>query len=436
MATELSLKELKDLLDDNELDLSVRGLTTIPKALVQIPRATEIDLGANKISFIYPEFCNMTRITRLELGSNKLVVLPDNIGNLVHLQHLNLYNNQIEELPLSFANLRSLNWLDLKKNPLTQNLAKAAGNCGSEKECKQAAVGVLTYMKSLKKGVDDSKAKQQKVHEKVQAINEAQQEKKKKKQQQQQRAVQTNKNEQAHADHEKKKHQDNMAKAAKRKEVKNVKQCSGGCFITNFIRFVFKIVFYISLLAFAGSTVQILFNCVEGGKKIPGSAPLCTDLNKLTEFKKPSDKFFTNAYNTYGVVLNGYKRTTVTYWNIGTKSISVQYKKFAKSDIGKSFESFFYKVHAFVLDKTLAVQRWASLQIINVKKWYDREGHKTIGGIVENVKVVGKIAFEIAKDCVSFVFGVAKSFYHRAEAFILVVQKQGFAKAVETLTAH
>lgn len=33
---EISLKELKDLADDNEIDLSARGLTTVPKALPQV----------------------------------------------------------------------------------------------------------------------------------------------------------------------------------------------------------------------------------------------------------------------------------------------------------------------------------------------------------------------------------------------------------------
>lgn len=37
MATELSMKDLKALLDENDLDLSMRQLTTIPaKALVSV----------------------------------------------------------------------------------------------------------------------------------------------------------------------------------------------------------------------------------------------------------------------------------------------------------------------------------------------------------------------------------------------------------------
>ncbi|KAK6056624.1 leucine Rich repeat-containing domain protein [Cooperia oncophora] len=94
--TEISLKELKDLADDNEIDLSARGLTAVPKALPQVPRLTHVDLGSNKITVLPPSLCTMTRLVRLELGSNQLDHLPDNIGALVHLEHLDLYNNQIE----------------------------------------------------------------------------------------------------------------------------------------------------------------------------------------------------------------------------------------------------------------------------------------------------------------------------------------------------
>uniref|UniRef100_A0A0K0DI79 LRRcap domain-containing protein n=1 Tax=Angiostrongylus cantonensis TaxID=6313 RepID=A0A0K0DI79_ANGCA len=167
--SELSLKELKDLADDNEIDLSARGLTTVPKALPQVPRLTRVDLGSNRIVALPPSICAMTRLVRLELGSNLLGHLPDNIGALVHLEHFDLYNNEIEELPLSFANLCSLRWLDLKKNPLNPELLKAAGNCGNEKECRQAAVNVVSYMRILSK-VHHNEVKGQKVIEKVHEV--------------------------------------------------------------------------------------------------------------------------------------------------------------------------------------------------------------------------------------------------------------------------
>lgn len=37
---------------------------------------------------------------------------------------------------------QNLKWLDLKDNPLDPTLAKVAGDCLDEKQCKQAAVRV------------------------------------------------------------------------------------------------------------------------------------------------------------------------------------------------------------------------------------------------------------------------------------------------------
>ncbi|KIH65644.1 hypothetical protein ANCDUO_04033 [Ancylostoma duodenale] len=85
------------------------------QAIKGVPRLTHIDLGSNKITVLPPSLCQMTRL----------------------------------ELPLSFSKLNALKWLDLKKNPLVPDLLKVTGNCGSEKECRQAAVNVVAYMKEM-----------------------------------------------------------------------------------------------------------------------------------------------------------------------------------------------------------------------------------------------------------------------------------------------
>ncbi|VDK60270.1 unnamed protein product [Anisakis simplex] len=96
---ELSLKDLKAVLDDNELDLSMRQLTVIPtRALAKLPRATHIDFSNNQILTIPPEFCLLTHITKLDLSNNRIVHLPNDFGKLVNLEHLDLYKNSIEVL--------------------------------------------------------------------------------------------------------------------------------------------------------------------------------------------------------------------------------------------------------------------------------------------------------------------------------------------------
>lgn len=129
-----------------------------------------------------PEFCNLTHLVKVDLSKNQLTYLPDDLGNLSSLQHLDLYNNKLSILPPSFSQLRvgtavswwwrlsgfktracdlvtpelkhflsapqSLKWLDLKDNPLDPDLAKAAGDCLDEKQCKQCASRVSTMRSS------------------------------------------------------------------------------------------------------------------------------------------------------------------------------------------------------------------------------------------------------------------------------------------------
>ena len=78
------------------------------------------------------------------MSKNQLTELPESFGELSQLQKLDLYGNKLKELPLTFAGLERLRWLDLKDNPLSQGLAKAAGTCLDEMECRQCAKNVST----------------------------------------------------------------------------------------------------------------------------------------------------------------------------------------------------------------------------------------------------------------------------------------------------
>uniref|UniRef100_A0AAF5RTQ3 Leucine Rich Repeat family protein n=1 Tax=Wuchereria bancrofti TaxID=6293 RepID=A0AAF5RTQ3_WUCBA len=160
MSIELSFKDLKALLDDNNIDLSMRQLVSIPvKGLSKIPRATYLDFSNNLIISIPPDFCLLTHVTKLDLSNNHIIHLPEEFGKLINLVHLDLYKNEVEELPLSFGELASLKWLDLKGNPLELELSQAAGECLNEKGCKMAALNVVRLMR-------DRSAKQQRLLEK------------------------------------------------------------------------------------------------------------------------------------------------------------------------------------------------------------------------------------------------------------------------------
>ena len=90
-------------------------------------------------------FSSLKTVLELDLSNNQLTELPENFGEMAQLQKLDLYINKLTDLPLSFARLEKLRWLDLKNNPLSQGLAKVAGTCIDEAECKQCAKNVSQF---------------------------------------------------------------------------------------------------------------------------------------------------------------------------------------------------------------------------------------------------------------------------------------------------
>ncbi|XP_034415273.1 leucine-rich repeat-containing protein 59 isoform X2 [Cyclopterus lumpus] len=160
MSKNSKVLNLKDKISGNEVDLSLCNLTEVPvRELALFTKATVVDLSCNNITSLPPEFCNLTHLVKVDLSKNQLTCLPDDLGNLASLQHLDLYNNKLTVLPVSVSQLRSLKWLDLKDNPLEAGLAKAAGDCLDEKQCKQCATKVLQHMRDLQDEVDRVRAK-------------------------------------------------------------------------------------------------------------------------------------------------------------------------------------------------------------------------------------------------------------------------------------
>ncbi|XP_037611688.1 leucine-rich repeat-containing protein 59 isoform X2 [Sebastes umbrosus] len=160
MSKSSKVLNLKDKINGNEVDLSLSNLTEVPvRELALFTKATVLDLSCNNITSLPPEFCNLTHLVKVDLSKNQLTCLPDDLGNLSSLQHLDLYNNKLTVLPVSVSQLRSLKWLDLKDNPLEAVLAKAAGDCLDEKQCKQCATKVLQHMRGLQDEVDRAREK-------------------------------------------------------------------------------------------------------------------------------------------------------------------------------------------------------------------------------------------------------------------------------------
>lgn len=167
---------LRDKLDGNELDLSLSDLNEVPvKELAALPKATVLDLSCNKLSTLPSDFCGLTHLVKLDLSKNKLQQLPADFGRLVNLQHLDLLNNKLVTLPVSFAQLKNLKWLDLKDNPLDPVLAKVAGDCLDEKQCKQCANKVLQHMKAVQADQERERQRRLEVEREAEKKREAKQ---------------------------------------------------------------------------------------------------------------------------------------------------------------------------------------------------------------------------------------------------------------------
>ncbi|XP_005999669.1 leucine-rich repeat-containing protein 59 isoform X2 [Latimeria chalumnae] len=167
---------LKDKLDGNELDLSLCDLNEVPvRELAAMTKATVLDLSCNNLSILPSEFSNLTHLVKLDLSKNQLQQLPSDFGRLVNLQHLDLFNNKLVTLPVSFAQLKNLKWLDLKDNPLEPNLAKVAGDCLDEKQCKLSAVKVLQHMKALQSEQDRERQRRIQAERELEKKREAEQ---------------------------------------------------------------------------------------------------------------------------------------------------------------------------------------------------------------------------------------------------------------------
>jgi len=103
-----------------ELDLSNKGLTSIPKELSQLPNLQVLDLRYNDLGEHlrredpFPE--NFNNLVELLLSHNNISRLQ-NLDNLSKIQSLNFSNNGIGRLP-SLSSLKELKVFDCSKNSL------------------------------------------------------------------------------------------------------------------------------------------------------------------------------------------------------------------------------------------------------------------------------------------------------------------------------
>uniref|UniRef100_A0A0N5AIU3 LRRCT domain-containing protein n=1 Tax=Syphacia muris TaxID=451379 RepID=A0A0N5AIU3_9BILA len=255
---ELSFKDLKAVLDDNTLDLNMRGIEKIPvKALMKLPRAT----------------------------------------------HLDFSTNAIVDLPLSFGKLINLKWLDLKNNPLKSDLQKICGDCGDEKACKLAASAVVRYVKKKNDEQQDLIEKQNELNQRIEndtGLTQEDNSKKRKKRRKQQKKSQSQSQESEKLPEMNDEHKDSYSE--NRRNLPN--KCKKRSFLLSIS--LAGTVLKLLILLFFGVFLYVSFvNCKrDGGPLIPLSEPFCKDLHILFTKYQNFQITATSAYSECRSIAN------------------------------------------------------------------------------------------------------------------------------------
>ncbi|KAK4877386.1 hypothetical protein RN001_009892 [Aquatica leii] len=183
MAPSATKINLKDKVEDGEIDLSMLDLHDVPvKEIAAIRKAHSLDLSNNHISTLPRNFSILVNLTKLDLSKNEITELPENFGELHKLKHLDLYRNQLQQLPLSFSKLKALRWLDLKDNKLMPIILEISGPCLEPKQCQDCAKNIVAFYTKLDNAVQRERSLREEQHQKElqESLEKAKQEKKKK----------------------------------------------------------------------------------------------------------------------------------------------------------------------------------------------------------------------------------------------------------------
>jgi internalin A len=102
------------------LDLSAKGLTSLPSTIGQLTALRKLDLRNNRLKRLSEVIGQLSGLEELYLYENQLTSLPESIGRLKSLAILGLSDNQLINLPSEIERLKGLKILFLSGNNLTR----------------------------------------------------------------------------------------------------------------------------------------------------------------------------------------------------------------------------------------------------------------------------------------------------------------------------
>jgi len=284
-----------------------------------------------------------------------------------------------------------LKWLYLKGNPLAPELAKAAGDCLDEKQCKAAASSVVAYVTQLADRQELLKEKQNKLQEKT-SINEKQSimNEGAKKMQKRKKPTAVNENEEKKRGDESAEkvaanNHRNVAEKEKASRSRLPNESKRGCCGKLFSWLISLVLVVTGLSLICG--LLIVWNCSTAAHFLPASRDLCTDLQSAYQHGHLPPTLWKNLQKT------------------GRGSILFVSSKFQRIDWASMWEkvqSAFYMTTTWMLDiferfSTFCVHLWDL-----VSDWYQREGHSIVSSLWRNVKLALRMTVAVLVDIADF----------------------------------
>jgi len=95
----------------------------LPKQLYNLTNLNNLDLSYNNLTWISNSIWNLVNLTSLNLNNNHIKLLPNSIWNLTKMQNLYLSRNKLITLPFSIQKLHNLTYLGLDWNNSLWNLS-------------------------------------------------------------------------------------------------------------------------------------------------------------------------------------------------------------------------------------------------------------------------------------------------------------------------